>query len=51
MEESEEFRKALKELQQAFERTKLYKILIAVLEWMEDLLKRIEEWVDRYDLL
>lgn len=44
MEGIEEFRKALKELQQSIERTKFYKTLIAVMDWMEE---RLEDLLNR----
>jgi len=44
MERSEEFKKALKELWKAIGSTRLYKILITVMDWMEE---RLESLTDR----
>lgn len=43
MEDLHEFKKALKELQEAIEDTKFYKILIIIIDWME---KRLESLSD-----
>lgn len=44
MEGLDELRKALRELQKAIESTRFYKILIAVMDWMEE---RLESLLNR----